>query len=128
MPSVSTQLPRDRETGELVRDTAYPDVQSMRDNALLPTDGPKGILDLLVSMYVGIASETTKRDIRLVWRQPVIGHMVAYLVGFGFAQPGTILGMSLMEYDPANAESERLIEGGKIANNRGHSLTWIIKL
>ena len=88
MPSVSTQLPRDRETAELVRDTAYPDVQSMKDNALLPTDGPKGILDLLVSMYVGIASETTKRDIRLVWRQPVIGHMVAYLVGFGFRTAG----------------------------------------
>ena len=60
----------------------------MGDNALLPTDGPKGILDLLVSMYVGIASETTKRDIRLVWRQPVIGHMVAYLVGFGFRTAG----------------------------------------
>ena len=60
----------------------------MRDNALLPTDGPKGILDLLVSMYVGIASETIKRDIRLVWRQPVIGHMVAYPVGFGFRTAG----------------------------------------
>ena len=81
-------MPLDRETADLVRDTAYPDVQRTRDNALLVTDGPKGILDLLVSMYVGVASETTKRDIRLVWRQPVIGHMVAYLVGCGFRTAG----------------------------------------
>ncbi len=81
-------MPRDRETAELVRDAAYPDVQRMRDNALLLTDGPKGIHDLLVSMYVGIASETTKRDILLVWHQPVIGHMVADLVGFGFRTAG----------------------------------------
>ena len=60
----------------------------MRDNALLLFDGPKGMLDLLVSMYVGIASETTKRDILLVWHQLVIGHMVADLVGFGFRTAG----------------------------------------
>ena len=49
------------------------------------------------------------------------------LWGLVSAQPGTILGMSLMEPDPANAESERLIEGGKIVINRGYSLTWIIE-
>ena len=81
-------MPRDRETAELVRDTAYPDVQRMRDNALWLSDGLKGILDLLVSMYVDIASETTKRDILLVWHQPVIGHMVADVVGFGSRTAG----------------------------------------
>ena len=60
----------------------------MGGNALLRFDGPKGMLDLLVRMYVGIASETTKRDILLVWHQPVIGHMVADVVGFGFRTAG----------------------------------------
>ncbi|MEM7365750.1 MAG: histidine phosphatase family protein [Pseudomonadota bacterium] len=125
---VHSPLLRARETAELVRDTAYPEVQCMVDNALLPSGSPQGILDLLVGMDVGIASETTERDILLVGHQPLIGHLAADLAGrLVSVQPGTILGMSLMEPDPPSAESERLIEEGKIGFNREYSLTWIIE-